>query len=97
VGKYRLTQAADKDLSDISAYSYREFGEQQADRYFESLEESLARLGDNPLLGVDVSSVRRGYRRRIHRRHAIYYKTIPTGVLIVRILGPGMSAEPNLT
>ena len=94
--KYQLTQAADKDLSDIYVYSYREFGERQADAYFESLEASLSKLGENPRIGVDVSSLREGYRRLVHKEHAIYYKVAKSGVLIVRILGPGMSAERHL-
>lgn len=38
--KCQLSNAADKDLSDIYVYTYREFGELQADAYFESLEAS---------------------------------------------------------
>jgi hypothetical protein len=34
----------------------------QADAYFESPEECLTRLGENPLLGIDASNVRTGYR-----------------------------------
>jgi toxin ParE1/3/4 len=96
VRKYRLSKAADKDLSGIYAYTHREFGERQADTYFESLEESLSRLGENPLLGVDVSSIRDGYRRLIHQRHSIYYKLSKSAVFVVRILGPGMAAERHL-
>jgi toxin ParE1/3/4 len=96
VRKYRLSKAADKDLSGIYAYTHREFGQRQADAYFESLEESLSRLGENPLLGVDVSTIREGYRRLVHQEHSIYYKSSESGILIVRILGPGMAAERHL-
>jgi plasmid stabilization system protein ParE len=44
VRKYQLSQAADKDLTDIYVYTHREFGEDQADLYFESLEDSLSKL-----------------------------------------------------
>lgn len=37
--RYELTEAADADLSEIYAFTYVEFGEWQADAYFESLEE----------------------------------------------------------
>ena len=94
--KYRLSKAADKDLSDIYRYTHREFGELQADAYFESLEASLSRLGENPRLGVDVSVLRAGYHRFIHEEHAIYYRILRSRILIVRVLGPGMAPERHL-
>ena len=94
--KYELSRAADKDLTDLYVYTFREFGEAQADAYFESLEESLVRLSENPQLGVDVGTLRRGYRRFVHKRHSVYYTKSRFGIKIVRILGPGMSAERRL-
>ena len=93
---YTLTNAAAEDLSEIYAYLFLEFGELRADAYFEALEDSLQRLAENPLLGVDVSSLRRNYYRFVHQRHSIYYRKSRSGILVVRILGPGMSAERNL-
>jgi toxin ParE1/3/4 len=91
-----LSKAADKDLSDIYTYTFREFGELQADIYFTSLEELLSNLGNNPSLGVDVSTLREGYKRFVHKRHAIYYKAEQKGILVVRILGPGMMADRHI-
>jgi toxin ParE1/3/4 len=71
VHKYELSRAADKDLTDLYVYTFREFGEAQADAYFASLEESLARLSENPQLGIDVGTLRKGYRRFVHKRHSI--------------------------
>jgi toxin ParE1/3/4 len=93
---YELSKAADRDLDDIYVYTFREFGAQQADVYFESLEECLGKLGENPLLGVDAGNVRAGYRRFVHQRHTLYYKKAKVGVRIVRILGPGMSVERTM-
>ena len=94
--KYELSRAADRDLDDIYVYTFREFGVLQADVYFESLEDCLTKLAENPLLGVDASNVRAGYRRFVHQRHTLYYRKIRTGVRIVRILGPGMSVERSI-
>lgn len=93
---YRLTAAAEADLSEIYSYTFLEFGERQADAYFESLEDCLNRLGANPLLGRDVTSLRAEYRLFIHKRHSTYYKPKASGILVVRVLGPGMTAEANL-
>lgn len=93
---YQLTNAADEDLVELYTYSFLEFGEHRADAYFESLDDCLQRLADNPQLGMDVTGLRRDYYRFVHQRHSIYYKKSRSGILIVRILGPGMSAERNL-
>jgi plasmid stabilization system protein ParE len=47
-------------------------GALQADVYFESLEECIGKLAENPLSGVDASSGRAGYRRFVHQRHTLY-------------------------
>ena len=96
MASYELTAAADQDLTDIYTYSLVEFGESRADAYFDALHQSLSRLANNPRLGIDVGSLRKGYRRLVHQRHSIYYQESLTGILVVRVLGPGMSVERNL-
>jgi toxin ParE1/3/4 len=96
VPSYELSQAADSDLTEIYTYTFREFGERQAGSYFASLEACLERLAEQPLLGVDVGWLRAGYRLFVHDQHSIYYKPGPPYLLVVRILGPGMSAELHL-
>lgn len=94
--KYELSRAADRDLDNIYVYTFHQFGAAQADVYFESLDECLTKLAENPLLGVDAGNVRTGYRRFVHQRHTVYYKKAKSGVKIVRILGPGMSVERSV-
>ena len=60
---YALSQAADSDLTDIYTYTFREFGERQADSYFASLESCLERVAEQPLLGADVGWLRADKRR----------------------------------
>lgn len=93
---YELTDAADRDLTEVYTYSFFEFGENQADVYFESLDACLTRLAENPGLGVDMGSLRKGYRRFAHQRHSIYYRQIRAGIQVIRILGPGMSIDHNV-
>jgi len=45
---------------------------------------------------VDISNVRVAYSRLVHHRHSIYYKKSKRGILVIRILGPGMSPGRNL-
>jgi len=96
VAKYQLSKAADEDLSNIYAYTIREFGEQQADAYFDALEDCLTGLALNPELGRDISFVRSEFRLFVQQRHSIYFKRLGSGVIVVRMLGPGMSPRINL-
>lgn len=63
MGRYQLARAADDDLTTIYTYSFNQFRERQADSYFESLEESLSRLAENPQLGIDIGRVRAAIAR----------------------------------
>ena len=94
--RYELTDAADADLSNVYAFTFTEFGEHQADAYFESLEECLKRLADSPELGREIGFVRRNYRLFVHRRHSIYYTRAKSGILVIRVLGPGMHPDAHL-
>lgn len=94
---YWLSKAADEDLDELYVYSFTEFGERRADAYFESIEACLERLAANPALGADVSALRAGYLRFAHQRHSIYYKRSKPGILVVRVVGPGMSPEKHLS
>ena len=94
--EYRLSNAAEQDLEEIYAYSFAEFGERRADAYFESLEDCLQRLAEQPSLGMDASALREDYSRFVHQKHSVYYQTAKPGILVVRILGPGMSTDRNL-
>ena len=93
---YVITCAADEALTEIYKYTDTEFGESQAEPYFDSLEECLNRLAVNPKIGLDVSSIRDGYRRYVQQRYMIFYKHTDSGILVVRILGPGMLLERHL-
>lgn len=97
MAKYVLSEAAEQDLLEIYAFTLAGFGEFQADAYFQSLEERLTRLADSPNLGRDVSHLRKGYRLLIHKRHSVYYKPTANGILVVRLLGPGMGPDRHLS
>jgi toxin ParE1/3/4 len=47
---YTLSRKAESDLKDIYKYTYREYGEEQADRYLSALEEAFILLSETPLI-----------------------------------------------
>ena len=96
MAKFELTGAADRDLTDIYIYSYRQFGEPQADAYLISLEDCFARLADMPGLGRSIDHVRSGYFRFEHERHVVFYLKTVRGIRVVRVLHERMEADRHL-
>ena len=96
MARYELSKAADADLSDIYAVTFKAFGERQADAYFESLDDCLTHLAASPQLGREIGFLRKGYRLFVHQRHSIYYKPSKPGILDIRVLGPGMKPDVHL-
>ena len=76
--KILLSPLAERDLIGIWQYSLAQWGEAQADRYLDELEEGFRRLARNPELGASRENIRQGYRVLFIRSHAVYYKVTST-------------------
>jgi toxin ParE1/3/4 len=96
MAKIELTQAADRDLTEIYIYSHRKFGERQADDYLLGLESCFAGLAEMADMGRSIEDIRAGYYRFTHARHVIFYRKIEGGVRIVRVLHIAMEPERHL-
>ena len=90
---YRLSRLAEADLLDIAAYTLRTWGQDQAIRYIDDLEECCRKLADNPELGRACDHVRPGLRRMEHGRHILFYRIEAKGILVSRILHQRMLPE----
>lgn len=55
--KYFLTHKAVEDLSDIWEYTYEEWSEKQANKYYKLLVESCQEVANNPNFGKSYESV----------------------------------------
>jgi len=87
LAEYSLTKAADQDLINIYLRGMEEYGVTQAERYLEFLTSKVEMAAENPSFGADYNDVRLGLMRYESKAHAIYYKTTPSGILVLRILG----------
>ena len=96
MGNYQLTNKADTELDKIYEYSILNFGVQQADKYFDTMQQVFHHLADNPLLGRSCDHLKEGYRRHEHKHHIIFYKPTKTGVLILHILGASQASAKHL-
>lgn len=54
---------AKKDLKNIWLYSQKNWGEIQADKYFNELETGIALIAENPEIGFACDYIREGYRQ----------------------------------
>lgn len=91
----RLKPSARRDLDHIWSYSRERWSEEQANRYYAVLSDALKSLLVDANRGSPLN-IRRGYRKLPSGSHLIYYRAIPTGVEVVRILHQAMDAKRHL-
>jgi len=73
--KYNLTitLVADQDLDDLYTEGFTNWGEGQADRYYDGILSRFERICENPMMYQAVDHIREGYRRSVYEKHSIYY------------------------
>lgn len=85
--KYYLTTKAVEDLTKIWNYTFKEWSEQQADKYYFMLIDNFEEIAKNPNLGKNYESIAPtlfGYRAE---KHIIFYRSInKSEIEITRIL-----------
>lgn len=96
VPDYVLSGAADADLTAIYEYSYRTFGEAQADAYVLGLRDTLTLFADRPRIGHPAEDLHPGLLRHPHGSHVIFYLRETDGILVVRILHQSMDSSHHL-
>ena len=81
---------AQLDLKQIWLYSLREFGEAQADNYYDQLIDGINTIRDNPEIGFPCDYIRIGYRQYKVKQHFIFYRIGKGKIHIVRVLHESM-------
>lgn len=93
-----LSIEAESDLKEIYKYSFKRYGEQQADRYIGAFEETFRLLADNPLLCRERREFVPPVRIHHHGRHiVVYIENDEKFILIVRVLHDSMDVENHLS
>jgi toxin ParE1/3/4 len=93
VARFSFSRRAEADLSNIGDYTLRTLGKAQANRYIGQLEDCCQLIADNPALGRPCDEIRPGLRRMEQGKHALFYRQVPGGILISRILHQRMLPE----
>jgi toxin ParE1/3/4 len=84
---YKLTGDAKSDLKRIYARGFREYGEEQAERYFNAFFDHFEQLAEQPFAYPAVDHIRAGYRRITCGNESIYYRIRGGVVEVMAIIG----------
>jgi toxin ParE1/3/4 len=87
MAKYYLTNKAVEDLTSIWNYTYEEWSESQADKYYEILFEAFQDISQNPEMGKNYEGIAKGVSGFRINKHIVFYRRMNSDLIeIVRIL-----------
>lgn len=84
--RFRLTPAAQRDLSAIWDFTEERWDARQAETYVTEIRAAIERIADDPDRGRTCDDIREGYRRYSIGSHLIFYVQSAGSVDVVRIL-----------
>ncbi len=76
MAKVILRQEAIDDLNDIWFYTFEEWSEKQADKYYATLKFACTQIGENPELGKEYEGINRNLLGLRTGKHIIFYQAI---------------------
>jgi toxin ParE1/3/4 len=87
MAKVIFRQQAIDDLNAIWTYTYDEWSEKQADKYYVSLEFACLQIGENPELGKEYEEIKSNLLGLRTGKHIIFYQVVnDQKIEIIRIL-----------
>ena len=97
MAKVILRQEAIDDLNDIWAYTFEEWSEKQADKYYSALEFACIQIGRNPELGKEYEEINSNLLGLRTGKHIIFYQIITKDEIeIIRILHERMDLKSRM-
>ena len=97
MAKFKFTNKAVYDLTQIWNYTLNKWSEDQADRYYHMLLENCKEVANNPELGKNYSGITENLFGFKAGRHIIFYRRIDENeVEITRILHEQMDIENRI-
>lgn len=83
----KISSTADADLDAIYEYGFHQWGEMQADRYYDDLLKQFDQITENPFLYAAIDELALGYRRCVCGSHSIFYRINNDVVEVMAIIG----------
>jgi len=98
MANYKLTKKAVQDLSQIWNYTFDNWSENQADKYYEELINHCSNIANEPQVGKQYDFLIEGLRGSKVNKHIIFYRRITDEEIEVeRILHERMDLKTRLT
>jgi toxin ParE1/3/4 len=82
----RFSRLAEADLIEIDRYTEGTWGAAQAERYIDGICSFCELLAESPGMGRRWRRDQPASRRIEHGSHVIFYKQVPGGIAVLRIL-----------
>jgi toxin ParE1/3/4 len=97
MAKFKLTNSAVKDLSDIWNYTYVTWSESQADKYYKLILNACAAIAKKPLQGKVYEEVYPDLKGKKTSKHIIFYRIMDDkSIEVTRILHERMELKNKL-
>jgi toxin ParE1/3/4 len=84
--KYKITEAAYRDLDEIWLYTFQKWSEKQADTYFDLIIQEIEILSNNQSQAKRVPIITKNYYYSRALSHYLFFKYGDNCIQIVRIL-----------
>lgn len=92
----RLSKPAEKDLRLIAAYTNREWGEVQKNKYLGIIQQSLKSLADLSVTGKLRNDIATDLYCYSIQKHLIFYRETEQELLVLRVLHERMGLNQHL-
>jgi len=98
MAKFKLTNNAVKDLSDIWHYTVEAWSESQADKYYKLIISACSTIATKPQIGKEYPEIYPDLKGKLTSKHIIFYRVLEDQTIeITRILHERMDLRNKLT
>ncbi|MEO9849424.1 MAG: type II toxin-antitoxin system RelE/ParE family toxin [Reichenbachiella sp.] len=87
MAEYKISMVAKQDLIRIHQYGVNQFGEEQADQYFNSFFDKFELIAERPYAFESAEFIKTGYRKCVCGTDTIFYRLNGEIVEIMTIIG----------
>jgi toxin ParE1/3/4 len=97
MAKVVFRQEAIDDLNEIWDYTFRQWSEDQADKYYATIKFACKQIGKNPALGKEYIEISKNLLGLKTGKHIIFYQMVANDEIeVIRILHERMDLKDRL-
>lgn len=93
---FRISHLAELDLEQIWLYTFDNWSQRQADKYYKTLIHAIEEICNHPELGKNLDHIKKGHRMLQVKSYTVIYKVSNETIWIDRILHKSMDIEIQL-